>query len=178
MFIVKIDTEELERLLFRLGSKAKLATHRAIESGLTKHANMLVKELNRRAPSQRRTDDERYARKLNQSFYFNRADSERTIMTSEPRKLGIVSQDTRPHYIFPRFKQALWWPGLAHPVSWVGPPHTRIHPGTKANTFVQDVFRDRGSDIDVDMIANMIVNDVTGNESAGSVWNSLGGNDL
>lgn len=168
--IVIIDTSELERLLFRLNSRAKLATHRAIESGLTVHANKLIKELSRRAPSQERTDDRRYVTKLNQSFYLDRGDQSRTIKTSEPRKLGIVSQSTAPHYIFPRFKSGLYWPELSHPVTWVGPPYTKKHPGTKANLFVQKVFNEYGSDIDVDMIANMILSDLTGEESSGTVW--------
>jgi hypothetical protein len=52
-----------------------------------------------------------------------------------------VRQRTRPHFIMPRVKKALWWPGLAHPVPWVGPPYTKRHPGTKANLYMQ-----RGAD--------------------------------
>lgn len=47
----------------------------------------------------------------------------------------LVVGGTRPHVIMPRSKQALFWPGAAHPVRVVH------HPGTKPNDFVR-----RGTD--------------------------------
>lgn len=44
----------------------------------------------------------------------------------------FLEEGTRPHEINPRNKQALWWPGLSHPISKVGPPVTKLHPGTPA----------------------------------------------
>jgi hypothetical protein len=43
-----------------------------------------------------------------------------------------VTQGTRPHVIYPRDKQALFWAGAAHPVRMVH------HPGTKPNPFISD----------------------------------------
>lgn len=37
----------------------------------------------------------------------------------------FIEYGTRPHVITPSTKQALWWPGAAHPVKWV------LHPGNR-----------------------------------------------
>ena len=42
----------------------------------------------------------------------------------------FVRRGTSPHPIYPRFKKALWWPGLGHPIAYV-----RRHPGTKPNPY-------------------------------------------
>src|SRR5229473_2627633 len=42
---------------------------------------------------------------------------------------------TRAHQILPRSKQALFWPGAAHPVRSVN------HPGTKPNPFMTDALQ-------------------------------------
>lgn len=41
-----------------------------------------------------------------------------------------VEHGTAPHRIYPRFKQALYWPGAMHPVAYVD------HPGTVAQPFL------------------------------------------
>lgn len=43
----------------------------------------------------------------------------------------FVEYGTRPHDIYPRNKQALYWPGARHPVSVVH------HPGTRPNPFLE-----------------------------------------
>ena len=40
-------------------------------------------------------------------------------------------------YIYPKRKKALWWPGLSHPIAFVGPPITRKPPGQKANNYFE-----------------------------------------
>lgn len=47
---------------------------------------------------------------------------------------SYVVSGTRPHTILPRAKQALYWPGAAHPVRSVQ------HPSTKANPFMSDAL--------------------------------------
>lgn len=42
----------------------------------------------------------------------------------------LVEHGTRAHIIYPRDKQALWWPGARHPVRSVH------HPGTKAQPYL------------------------------------------
>jgi HK97 gp10 family phage protein len=44
---------------------------------------------------------------------------------------AAVEYGTAPHVIKPRYKQALYWPGAAHPVAQVN------HPGTKAQPFLR-----------------------------------------
>jgi HK97 gp10 family phage protein len=39
-----------------------------------------------------------------------------------------VEYGTAPHRIYPRNKQALYWPGAAHPVAYVDHPGTAPHP--------------------------------------------------
>ncbi|NUS76640.1 MAG: HK97 gp10 family phage protein [Streptomyces sp.] len=39
-----------------------------------------------------------------------------------------VEYGTAPHRIYPRTKQALYWPGAAHPVAYVDHPGTAPHP--------------------------------------------------
>ncbi|MFD7066076.1 HK97 gp10 family phage protein [Streptomyces sp. NPDC059913] len=39
-----------------------------------------------------------------------------------------VEYGTAPHRIYPRTKQALYWPGAAHPVAYVNHPGTLPHP--------------------------------------------------
>lgn len=44
------------------------------------------------------------------------------------QRLGTKKKD---YPIYPRNRKALWWPGLAHPIPWVGEPYTREHPGIR-----------------------------------------------
>ncbi len=41
-----------------------------------------------------------------------------------------------PYEIYPVNKAALWWEGLAHPISKVGPPVTAMHPGASPTPFM------------------------------------------
>jgi len=48
----------------------------------------------------------------------------------------FVIEGTRPHDIYPREKQALFWPGAEHPVPFVH------HPGTRADDFPERAMRE------------------------------------
>ncbi len=50
-------------------------------------------------------------------------------------RYGVKPRD----HIYPRLKKALYWEGLAHPISFVGPPMTRKWPGFKANPYHERV---------------------------------------
>lgn len=52
-----------------------------------------------------------------------------------------VISGTRPHDIYPRDKQALFWPGARHPVAFVH------HPGTKPNPFLQRALDDTAEEV-------------------------------
>jgi hypothetical protein len=71
---------------------------------------------------------------LNMSFYAESQQSgiisEMTVKTLEPIKLSYVTGGTNSP-ILPLSAKALWWPGLAHPVSSVS--------GQQANDFVTPV---------------------------------------
>lgn len=45
-----------------------------------------------------------------------------------------VEFGTSPHVIYPVNKEALWWPGLAHPVKKVN------HPGSKPNPYMERIL--------------------------------------
>lgn len=47
---------------------------------------------------------------------------------------NMVEFGTGPHRIYPKFRQALWWPGLPHPVAYSN------HPGTKANKYMERIL--------------------------------------
>lgn len=97
-------------------------------------ANRIARELKNAAPVGTRVDS-RYATRLRDSFYTLRSGIyDRVVLTSTPDKFAWTNTGARPPsagtgYIFPRHKSALWWPGLAHPIAFVGPPMTRRHPG-------------------------------------------------
>ena len=167
--LIQIDTSNLRDVLNSINSRAKVATHRALAYNLTRHANKLANALNRNAPSQWRTDDNRYKTKLSNSFYAAASGDARTVYTLEPRKLSLVSNSTDQHEIKPRYKKALWWPGLDRPIAYVS-----NHPGTNANDFVQRTLEEVSLTPDPQMLADMIVSAVTGDESAGSAWEYYG----
>jgi hypothetical protein len=69
--------------------------------------------------------------------------------TGEGARFGrFVRSGTGPHPIYPRVKKALWWPGLSHPIPWVGPPYTRLHPGTPAIPYHERAVRYGLLDVD------------------------------
>lgn len=53
------------------------------------------------------------------------------VVGSNVNYAAAVEYGTAPHVIKPRYKQALYWPGAAHPVAQVN------HPGTKAQPFLR-----------------------------------------
>lgn len=56
-----------------------------------------------------------------------------------------VTEGTRPHLIYPRDKQALFWPGARHPVGVVH------HPGTAANPFLERAAKQAGPAIEAEV---------------------------
>jgi hypothetical protein len=137
--IITIDSSDLLRVANNIERSAK-EVHRLLEWRLSMAARERVNLLKEEAPSQTRTDP-RHPIKVRDSFSYIKGSGTRTIVTSTPYKVSIISTGTRPHYIHPLFRKALWWPGLAHPVRWVGPPYTKIHPGTAPNDFIERAFR-------------------------------------
>lgn len=53
------------------------------------------------------------------------------VVGSNVNYAADVEYGTAPHVIKPRYKQALYWPGAAHPVASVN------HPGTRAQPFLR-----------------------------------------
>lgn len=144
MGIMLINSDDLTKLGDRLYDLSK-ATPRAIEWRLTHLANQRIKSLIEVTPSAGLSDldrpglDIRHPVKLKDSYGMVKSPGMREITTSTPYKFLWVTQGTTPHMIFPRFKKALMWPGLAHPIPWVGPPYTREHPGNAPNPYHQNL---------------------------------------
>lgn len=53
------------------------------------------------------------------------------VIGSNVNYAAAVEYGTAPHVIKPKYKQALYWPGAAHPVAQVN------HPGTRAQPFLR-----------------------------------------
>jgi hypothetical protein len=60
----------------------------------------------------------------------------RAVVGSSVQYARYVHEGTRPHTIYPRSKQALYWKGAASPVASVN------HPGTRPNPFLTDALED------------------------------------
>ena len=92
--------------------------------------------------------DKRYGSShLKDSFSIESGVGTYSVYTSQPEKLGYVTSKTAAHYmIFPGAitgrgsARALSWPGLEHPVKWVGEPYTARHPGSAANPFIDEAY--------------------------------------
>lgn len=153
MQIIKIDYSQLEKMLNTIGKDIDNRTDRVLQQRLSYRSNILADKLNENAPSQRRHDYRpEFSQKLNESFYSDRRGSDRVVSTSQPVKLSLVTLGTNAHMIRPRFKKALWWPGLLHPVSFVW------HPGTSENNFVEETLNEYGIEGDAQVVADMVAN--------------------
>jgi len=90
--------------------------------------------------------DKRYGNShLRDSFSIQSGVGTYSVSTSQPDKLDYVSRKTASNYmIFPGAitgrgsAKALAWPGIDHPVKWVGEPYTARHPGSAANPFINE----------------------------------------
>jgi len=142
--IIVIDASDLVRMGYSIEIASK-ESKRLIEWRLSMAARERVNALCDEAPSQARSDA-RHPIKVKDSFSYTRGPGAlaRTVVTSAPYKVSLLTTGTRPHMIYPRFKEALWWPGLGHPIPWVGPPYTRVHPGTRPNLFVKSALAKYG----------------------------------
>jgi hypothetical protein len=70
------------------------------------------------------------------------------IGTDIPYATYVVS-GTRPHDIYPRDRQALFWEGARHPVGHVH------HPGTKPNPFLQRALDNTTSEVEQFVMAQL-----------------------
>ena len=63
-----------------------------------------------------------------------------------------VHEGTKPHYIFPKNKQALYWEGARHPVKSV------YHPGTSSNPYMLNIVKK--SQVTINKIFKQGMNDI------------------
>lgn len=69
-------------------------------------------------------------------------ESSTTFLIKEGVPYGkFVRLGTRAHPIYPRYKRALYWPGLDHPIRYV-----KNHPGTRADPYHLRALRRTGLD--------------------------------
>ena len=144
--ILTIDASDLERIAANIAETSML-THAELIARLNALALGITMSLAIAAPNQTRADT-RWPSKLYKSFKFRSSGDAVEITTSTPGKYEWTNFGARPPtggsgYIYPRLKQALWWPGLAHPIPFVGPPITRKHPGQAGTNWAQPVINDR-----------------------------------
>jgi HK97 gp10 family phage protein len=119
---VQIDTRRYERGLRRFFGGMSDDVKRAVERTRIDVQN----EARRRAP----VDTGR----LRSSIVSRAEGSGRSIgyvIGSNVGYAAAVEYGTSPHVIKPKYKQALYWPGAAHPVAQVN------HPGTRAQPFLR-----------------------------------------
>lgn len=62
------------------------------------------------------------------------------VVGSNVNYAAAVEFGTAPHVIKPRYKQALYWPGAAHPVAQVNHPGTRAQPFLRPAIEMTDIF--------------------------------------
>jgi HK97 gp10 family phage protein len=117
-----IDTRRYERGLRRFFGGMSDDVKRAVERTRIDVQN----EARRRAP----VDTGR----LRSSIVSRAEGSGRTVgyvVGTNVNYAAAVEYGTAPHVIKPKYKQALYWPGAAHPVAQVN------HPGTRAQPFLR-----------------------------------------
>ena len=164
--VVTVDTSDLRRGSRNFQAAAR-RTPELIERGLDEISQERKDAISDAAPRQARRDD-RYPEHLYRSFDIVREPGMRSIVTRQPEKFHYVTQGTRGGYeIHPRFKKALYWPGLSHPIPYVGDPYTSNHPGiSRPNSFVDRAMAEVGTRADVSAFTT-ITNKLAGIISSG-----------
>ena len=174
--IIVIDASDLERVAQRINGAAILLPS-DIEVALTSAVRERLRLIRKEAPSQDRRDA-RYPIKLKESFRSIKSIGKRVIVTDTPYKYIWTTEGTRPPsggtgVILPRFKKALFWPGIIG-----GKPVARVnkHPGiTKPNRFVDRAMLKYG-DNDLKIIiraTNRAVIRISNRPTTGEVTSSL-----
>lgn len=62
------------------------------------------------------------------------------VVGSNVNYAAAVEYGTAPHVIKPKYKQALYWPGAAHPVAQVNHPGTRAQPFLRPAVELTEIF--------------------------------------
>jgi len=130
MITIEVDVSEVMAKLTRLGPRVRLLTRRAVEDTCGHAANV--------ARATRAFQDR--TGRLRTSIRSGIIEDEPSHVTGalsagDPAPgahyAQFVELGTRRHDIYPRDRQALYWPGAEHPVR-----HVR-HPGTRPRPFIQ-----------------------------------------
>ena len=150
---IRIDTSQMRNLSGRFKSAA-LHVKPLADLILDRIAHRLWIDVQKHVPLK--------TGKLANSFYIQ-SEGKKRHLDSDSTYLEAVVHGTKPHYIRPRYKKALWWPELSHPIPYVGPPMTRIHPGTQANPFLDEAIAELEQELDgiLDFFADGITFEVT-----------------
>jgi hypothetical protein len=138
--VIVVDATSLERVARNIDATAKLigAELRVRTAAL---GESLVDDLSAAAPVGERQDP-RWREHLAESFYTRPVGNSVQVLTSQGNKYSWTnygapppgSSDRDPGRIYPRLKKALFWPGLGHPIAFVGPPITKLNPGSGPGT--------------------------------------------
>lgn len=126
----------------RLGASASVRINtRQYERGLRRYVGRMSDDV-KHAVDRTRIDVQNEARRraavdtgrLRSSIVSRAENSGRSVgyvVGTNVSYAAAVEKGTEPHDIFPKDKQALYWPGAAHPVAVVH------HPGTRAQPFMR-----------------------------------------
>ena len=168
--VISIDVSDLERIAENMKA-AKIAMNFALQSKLTRAANVYASELAQAAPNSN-SNDPRYPVKLRESFRVLKIGSSRQVITTAPQKFTWTNSGAQPTtfgtgYMFPRKKKALYWEGARHPVAyleglkgitgthWADAVINRYLPGTVALTDSTDEIAKSTADWWVETFTNL-----------------------
>ena len=117
-----IDVSSLEEIARNMVA-AKIQMNFALQSKLSRAANVYASELSQAAPSSNSADP-RYPIKIKESFRVLKIGSSRQVITTAPQKFTWTNSGAQPPtfgtgYMFPRKKKALYWEGARHPVAYL-----------------------------------------------------------
>jgi hypothetical protein len=155
--VVTVDASDIQRIARNMGLAAT-NTLSPTQMMWRQHrvGAQIIRQLQAAAPSQTRAD-KRFRQKLRDSFSKKGVGGSVVVYTSTPTKYSWTNFGAKPPsggsgYIFPNPpKKALYWPGLGHPISQVGPPVTAKHPGQKGTNWAAPILSqvlNHGSDED------------------------------
>jgi hypothetical protein len=138
--VIVVDATSLERVARNIDAAAtRIKAELRVRT--TALGESLVDDLSRAAPVGER-DDPRWKEHLAESFYTRPVGDSVQVLTSQGNKYTWTNYGAPPPgstlgsvgYIYPRLKKALFWPGLGHPIAWVGYPITNLNPGSGPGT--------------------------------------------
>ncbi len=138
-----ITVEGTEALSARLGALSSPAAAQILERATTAGAQIVLNAAAQNAPVKTGT--------LRRSLHTEVIESTRLACTvtvgTDLIYARFIEEGTRAHVIYPRNKQALFWPGAMHPVARVE------HPGTPPRPFLEPALVRNAARVEEEILA-------------------------